>query len=108
MVIRGSDRMRWLIHSGAGPGIIAAVVFRQERAYSGKFIAVGGNGTQWVVQLQHARFLPWALAISHLNERRGHQLRFTAAACRDSRARLVGPVAHAGTELAGNHWRNDA
>ena len=68
--------------------------------------ATSYNGSHWLMQTRYTRFLPWALAITHLDQRRRYQLRFTATASSDGCARFVCPVADAGPELAGYHWRN--
>ena len=54
-------------------------------------------------QSWHARCLSWPFPVSHLNERRHNQLRFTSAARGDCCAGLIRPVSDAGAELPGDN-----
>ena len=62
--------------------------------------ATGDDRAQWLMQTWYARLLPRAFAIAHLNKRGHHQLRFSAATSRNSRAWLVSTMSDTGAELA--------
>lgn len=88
-------------------GVIAAVVFRQERPDNSMLSATCHDGTQRFIKSWYSRSLPGPFAISGLNERRHNQLRFTAAARGDCCAWFVGTVADTGTELPGDNRSDD-
>lgn len=107
MMINRRHRVGGLTQSYAGALIIPAVVFRQERPDNSMLSATSYNGTQRFVQPWHARCLPWPFSVSHLNERRHNQLRFTAAARGDCCTGFIRAVTDASTKLARNDRRND-